>query len=164
MVILSFDTSSVSTGWAVFRDGKYVKSGTIKKDVHIDIEKRVDEMCLELMNKIREVEPDVVCIEELSVMRNAHTTRVLSKIISSVYVFCLMNSIKYLEFSPPMWRSEIGIKGKREVAKEEAIKYVKENFGKPVCDDEADAVCIGASYILRCENERKEYEKRESGD
>ena len=155
MVILSFDTSSVSSGWAVFKDGEYVKSGTIKKSNRSDIENRVDEMCLELMNKIREVAPDVVCIEELSVMRNAHTTRVLSKIICSVYVFCLLHQIEYYEFSPPQWRSVLGIKGKRDVAKEEAIKYVKDNYGKAVCDDEADAVCIGASYILRHENERK---------
>ena len=155
MVILSFDTSSVSTGWAVFKDDEYIKSGTIREDSNIKIDKRVEEMCLKIMNKIREVEPDVVCIEELSVMRNAHTTRVLSKIISSVYVFCLMNKIKYSEYSPPEWRSVLGIKGKREVAKEEAIEYVKINYGKSVCDDEADAVCIGASYLLRCKDERK---------
>lgn len=160
MTILSLDTSSVSSGWAVFRDGEYIKSGTIKEDASVKIDERVEAMCLKIMNKMREVEPDVVCIEELSVMRNAHTTRVLSKIISSVYVLCLMNRIEYHEFSPPEWRSILEIKGKREVAKEEAIRYVKENYGKSVCDDEADAVCIGVSYILRCKNERKEYEER----
>lgn len=156
--VLSLDTASKVTGWALFVNGKYKCSGTI--DLHKDKNPitRVSKMCLNIVDLIKEHNPTDVAIEEMPSTRNAKTTRMLSKIIGAVYYHCLINNIPYEEVSCTKWRGTLGIdKRKRDEAKLESVKRVKAVYGKDIKDDEADAINIGEAYCINYNIGRKGY-------
>jgi hypothetical protein len=67
------------------------------------------------------------------------------------------NTIEVEYTYPNEWRAACGIhtgRGvKRETLKSADIKFVKENFGITVNDDEADAIGIGYAYVNKLSNE-----------
>lgn len=82
---------------------------------------------------------------------NESTYRALNWLQGYVCVKLKDQGYKNLEFIlPNSWRSKVGIKTgnkKREVLKEEDMKWVKNQFGIDVNDDIADAIGIGYSSI-----------------
>lgn len=154
--VLSLDTASKVTGWALFVNGKYKCSGTI--DLHKDKNSitRVARMCSSIVELIKEHSPTDIVIEEMPSTRNAKTTRMLSKIIGAVYYHCLVNRIPYEEASCAKWRGTLGIdKRKREEAKLASINRVKTVYSKDINDDEADAINIGEAYCINHDIGRK---------
>ena len=159
---LSLDTSSSKTGWAYFEAAKYIKSGVIdfdtkehKKKYQGNSEQRLEDMCLAIINLLKEYEPDIIVIEKLNVGRNMVATRHLSKVIGVVYCYAILNDCFYYEIQPSQWRSQIGIQAKnrkREEFKQLAIEYVKDTLGVDVTDDEADSICAGIGYIRMFNN------------
>lgn len=148
--VLSLDTSSKVTGWALFINGKYKDSGTIDLHKNKDSLSRVKDMCLTIAKLIKDKKPTEVVIEQMPSTRNAITTRMLSKIIGAVYYHCITNKIPYEEMSCQKWRSIIGIgKRKRDDAKAESIKRIKEIYKIDTDDNEADAINICEAYCLR---------------
>lgn len=148
--LLSLDTSTTSTGWAIFKDGEYQESGVIDdfkkvKNGH----ERLKLMTKELLDSIEQLKPDIIVIEKDVVFGNMKVIDMLMKIIGAVYGFCLFNGITYYEFAPSEWRKYVKLQAfgrKRDAFKEASIKYVKEHIGIDVNDDEADAICIGMAY------------------
>lgn len=151
--LISIDSSSTKTGWAVFIDGEYEISGVINlntKEFRNNSEKRVKQMCFELRDILEKYMPNIVVIEKLNVSRNMNTVRQLSKIIGFVYSYSVINNCKYYEIQPSQWRSKLGMQKngrKREEYKKISIEYVKNNIGIDVTDDESDAICAGLGYI-----------------
>lgn len=155
--LLSLDTSSSKTGWACYENATYKKSGVIdfdtkelKKKYQGDSERRLEDMCLAIINLLKEYEPDIIVIEKLNVGRNMVAVRHLAKVIGVVYCYAILNDCFYYEIQPSQWRSQIGIqsiKKDRKQLKQEAIEYVKNNLGINVTDDEADSICAGIAYI-----------------
>lgn len=156
--LISFDSSSSKTGWAIFDNANYIKSGVINLDTSEcrkkykgNSDQRIADMCLSIINLLKEYKPDIIVIEKLNVGRNMVATRCLSKIIGAVYCYSVLNeNVFYYEIQPSQWRSQIGIqssKRKRDEYKQLSIKYVKDNFGIDVTDDESDAICAGIGYI-----------------
>ena len=147
--VLSLDTASKVTGWALFVNGKYKCSGTIDLHKNKNSITRVAKMCISIVGLIKEHNPTDVAIEEMPSTRNAKTTRMLSKIIGAVYYHCLVNKIPYEELSCSKWRGTLGIdKRNREDAKLASINRVKTIYGKDMNDDEADAINIGEAYCI----------------
>lgn len=155
--LISIDSSSSKTGWALFEDAIYVKSGIInldtsecKKKYKGNTDKRIEDMCLSIIDLLQEYQPDIIVIEKLNVGRNMVAVRTLSKVIGVVYCYSILNNCFYFEIQPSQWRSQLGMqsaKRKRDEYKALAIQYVKDNLGKDVKDDEADSICAGISYI-----------------
>lgn len=153
ITLLSLDTSTTSTGWAIFKDGKYQESGVIDdfkkvKNGH----ERLRLMTKELLDSIGQLEPDIIVIEKDVVFGNMKVIDMLMKIIGAVYGFCLNNGITYYEFAPSEWRKYVKLQAfgrKRTEFKQASIKYVKDNFNKEVNDDEADAICVGVAYCKK---------------
>lgn len=155
--LLSLDTSSTKTGWALFNNGNFEKSGVInldtnecKKKYKNNSEQRIEDMCLNIINLLKEQNPDIIVIEKLNVGRNMVAVRCLSKIIGVVYCYSILNKCFYYEIQPSQWRSQLGMqssKRKREEYKQLSIDYVKKNFNKDVSDDESDSICAGIGYI-----------------
>ena len=155
--MISLDTSSSKTGWAYFLAGKYKKSGIIdldtkecKKKYKGNSEQRLEDMCLAIINLLREYKPDIIVIEKLNVGRNMIAVRHLAKVIGVVYCYSILSDCFYYEIQPSQWRSQIGIQGKnrkRDEYKQLAIEYVKNTLGIDVTDDEADSICAGIGYI-----------------
>ena len=107
-------------------------------------------MCFEIIKLIKNKKPTYIVIEEMPSTRNAVTTRMLSKIIGAVYYHCIFNEIPYEEISCKKWRGILGIdKRKRDDAKAESIKRVKEIYKIDTDDNEADAINICDAYCIR---------------
>ena len=155
ITLLSLDTSTTSTGWAIFKDGKYQESGVIDdfkkmKNGH----ERLKLMTKELLDSIGQLEPDIIVIEKDVVFGNMKVIDMLMKIIGAVYGFCLFNGITYYEFAPSEWRKYVKLQAfgrKRDEFKKASIKYIKDNLNMEVNDDEADAICIGLAYCKKFE-------------
>lgn len=155
--LLALDTSSSKTGWAIFENAKYKKSGVIdfdtnecKKKYKGNSEQRLEDMCLAIINLLKEYKPDIIVIEKLNVGRNMVAVRHLAKVIGVVYCYSILNDCFYYEIQASQWRSQIGIqstKKDRKQLKQEAIEYVKNTLGIDVTDDEADSICAGIGYI-----------------
>jgi len=155
ITLLSLDTSTTSTGWAIFQDGVYQESGVIddfKKEKNGY--KRLELMVKELLTSIEQLQPDIIVIEKDVVFGNMKVIDMLMKIIGAVYGFCLFNGITYYEFAPSEWRKYVKLQAfgrKRDEFKKASIKYIKDNLNMEVNDDEADAICIGLAYCKKFE-------------
>lgn len=155
--LLSLDTSTTSTGWAVFQDGVYQDSGVIDKfKKEKNGYKRLELMTKELLMSIEQLNPDIIVIEKDVVFGNMKVIDLLMKIIGAVYGYCLFNGITYYEFAPSEWRKYVKLQAfgrKRNEFKQASIKYVKDNFDKEVNDDESDAICVGIAYCKKFKGE-----------
>lgn len=155
--LISIDSSTTKTGWALFENTNYVASGVInldtaecKKKYKGNSEQRIKDMCLSVIQILQENRPDIIVIEKLNVGRNMVAVRQLSKIIGAVYCYSILNDCFYYEIQPSQWRGQLGMqssKRKRDEYKQLSIEYVKEHFNKTVSDDEADSICAGIGYI-----------------
>lgn len=143
MRILGLDTSTTSTGYAVFDNDKLISYGTIKTPKKLDLLDKIiyiEEQVKQIM-KAKKVE--FIVIEELAVMRSANTTRALAGLLYHLLVEFRKRELLVVKVRPSEWRSVSHIKGKgREELKENAIKFVEQNYKIKVNDDEADAILI----------------------
>ncbi len=71
--VLSLDTSSSSTGWALFRNGIYQSSGVIDLKHIKDSPTRMRCMVSELHNLLDDKSNITIAIETPVVVRNPHT-------------------------------------------------------------------------------------------
>lgn len=158
--IISLDTSSVCTGWGFYKDGNYVKSGTINLKNIKDVNTRMKTMTEKIKELIEKYKPDHVVIEDIVVERNWHTFKVLAIIIGSVYGLCIDKGISYSCLSPSAWRNMIdsGKKPrKRDELKVWGLNKVKMITNNTINDDEADAILVGYAYINNvCMNKESE--------
>lgn len=155
--LLSLDSSSSKTGWALFENAEYIESGVIdldtnecKKRYKGNSDKRIEDMCLNVINLLKEHKPDIIVIEKLNVGRNMVAVRALSKVIGVVYCYSILNDCFYFEIQPSQWRGKLGMQSSkrgRDEYKQLSIDYVKKNFNKDVSDDESDSICAGIGYI-----------------
>ena len=150
--IMALDTSTRSTGWAVFKNEHYFKSGLIDLTKStLPAPDRIELMSRNILDLLNKEKPDVIICEQVSVSRNMKTVRELCRILDICYSYTLSNKCRFYEVTPAEWRGAIGMQrrtGDRFTYKQMAIMFAKEGFGiKEPKDDEADAVCIGAAYV-----------------
>lgn len=150
--VLALDSSTRVTGWAVFEDGAFARSGTIDlKRSKADAEDRIKIMCHEIIAVLKKEKPDIIVVEKVSVNRNLDTIRKLSRIIDVCFFYTiLLGNVRFHEYSPSEWRSALGMQrryGGRQIYKALATKYADKNFKAGVEEDEGDAICIGAAYV-----------------
>ena len=148
--LLALDTSTTCTGYAVYLQGAYVSSGLIKEKDK-DANTRLDHMIADIYRTIKEVEPDIIVLEN-EVIGGSRVTVMLSKLVGAIRGWAVGHGISYYELDPAQWRSLIGVQApgiKREEYKAIVQKYVIENIvdKKFEKDDESDAVAIGQAYI-----------------
>ena len=166
VTLLSLDTSSTKTGWAVFKNGIYKESGVLDwSRIKDNTEDRLQIMYIDIIQHIQKYEPDILVIEKDIVgsgkRQNMSTINTLVKLIGGVWAYCIqlnmdtpMNlpagefNIFYVEYTPSEWRSLVGITArKREDCKAASIKRIKDIYKIDVDDNEADAINIGEAYI-----------------
>ena len=79
---------------------------------------------------------------------NIITFKALAKLQGVLINVCLDEGVEYSVISPSHWKSIVKIKSKyRRDQKKEAMEFVDSFFGENATEDEADAICIGYSYI-----------------
>lgn len=149
--ILSLDTSSSSTGWALYVNGEYHSSGVIDLKKEKNSETRLQKMVLEIFDLIDHYSPMSVITELTVVTRNPAAQRMLTMILGAIYGKCISDGIEYTSLRPTEWRKLIdpGKKPrKREELKEWSKQKVKDIFGiGDIVDDVSDAILIGLAYI-----------------
>ena len=164
-ILLSLDTSSTKTGWAIFGNGIYEESGVLDWSHVKETEDRLLIMYIDIIQLINKYEPDILVIEKDIVgsgkRQNMSTINTLVKLIGGIWAYCVqlnmdtpMNLptgefiIFYVEYTPSEWRSLVGINArKRDDCKAASIKLIKDIYNKDVDDNEADAINIGQAYI-----------------
>lgn len=151
--ILSFDQSTLTTGWALFDGLSYVSHGLIDLSKNKDFESRFVQMCGEIRSIILSQCPDIVLIEDTVLMRSPKTMKQLSQLQGIIIGFCQMRDIPYEVFYPTNWRKVLGFKQgsgtKRSELKQQAIDMIYDRYGITATNDEADAICIGMAYIKK---------------
>ena len=156
--IISIDSSTKKSAYAVFDDEKYTNSELITCNEK-NMDERFRNMSLNLLQILSEKKPDAVYIEDTVVPRNVQTQRFLTRLQGVVYAYCVMNECEFHTIRPTVWRKLVGItqgKKKREELKDAAIKLVMDQFEMNVNDDEAEAVLIGIAAIKQSRQQGKE--------
>ena len=149
--MISIDSSTNKTGYAVWEDGKFVRSGLIDLSKSgKDMTSRLPEMMKQITTLLSEEKADLVYVEEMNVTRNAQVGRFLVRLQGAIQYWCAINDKWFETIQPTKWRKAIELKGKsrkREDMKQAAIEHVDKEFGLQVNDDEAEAICIGQAVL-----------------
>lgn len=147
---LFIDPASISTGWALFKDQKYIKSGTIavsKKDAIFD---RLH-MIYQEYQKLTLPKIDEVHIEQL--VRNTHiyTHWSVSSIGLALYPIC---PNIYADVSISAWQKATSWKTTKDP--------IKAYTGRVSSEDELAAIAMGTYYTGRFCGLGKKAKKRKS--
>ncbi len=148
--MISLDTSTRSTGYAIWNEGELEKTGFISRGKEEDF----SIMLVRLWDFLDKEKPDIVITELTVVVRNADVQRKLTEMLAICHLWCLKNSAFYKELRPTSWRKIIGDvisekpPKKRESLKEWSVNLVKIIFEKEVNDDIADAILLGQAYCF----------------
>lgn len=149
--MISLDTSSSKTGYAIFINGNIEKSGVY--DLSKMKENRFKTMCISLANFIKGQKPEIVVVETTAVTRNAQVQRMLTEIIGVCRGAAYVIGAEFVELRPTEWRKAVcDTDEKPPKIKEELKKWssnkVKELFNiESKTDDQADAILIGQALI-----------------
>lgn len=152
MKILAFDQSSQTSGYALFEGCNLIDSGIFTISGN-DTNKRIVKIRRKIQKMIEEYQPDKVIIEDIQWEEdqhgNVHTFKVLAQLQGALITLFEDIKMPYDIVLAGTWRSTLKIRGKvRSTYKANAQKYVLEEYGKKVSEDEADAICIGAHAYL----------------
>lgn len=164
--LISIDSSTKKSAYAIFDNGTYIQSELINLEKIRNMDERFMQMSLQLINILIKYQPEVVYIEDTVVPRNVQTQRFLTRLQGVVYAYCVMNGCEFYTIRPTVWRKLVGIKQgkkKRDELKEAAINLVMDKFGMQVNDDEAEAVLIGIAAIKQRKEQGKgkKYENKD---
>jgi Holliday junction resolvasome RuvABC endonuclease subunit len=159
--LLSIDSSTTNTGYAVFENGSLMDFGTIDKRKMKDKEERFEQMMLDIWHLLEREQPHIVVIELTVVCRNADTQRKLTEILGNVRLWCKLNGKEYNELRPTNWRKLIcgedeKIPKAREDCKNWSMEKINYLYGVEVTNDDiSDAILIGRAYINKFDNAKK---------
>jgi len=120
--ILSFDVSSVCTGYSFFVGGKLKECGTIQLSNNLDKQEKLYVFRTNVQVLIRLYEPDTVVIEE-TYLKNVNTLKVLVSFVTVVEIECYENHITPIFLRTVTVRSHFGLKSKEAV-----FDYVKDKY------------------------------------
>ncbi|MCR5740155.1 MAG: hypothetical protein K6G43_10110 [Lachnospiraceae bacterium] len=147
--LLSLDTSTRNTGYALYTNGELRNYGVLATKS----KEPTDDMLLKLSELLNEYKPDIVVIENTVVLRNARVQRDLTQILGAVRFWSIQNGSCFYTLNPTEWRRLV--KGADEVLpksrpelKEWSIRTASDTIQKELADDNvSDAILIGVAYI-----------------
>lgn len=158
--ILALDQSSHTTGYAVFQDGKPVVISHFEANGQ-DIGERLHSIRKTVLGLIQKYSINEIVLEDIQ-LQDMHgnkevgitTFKMLAEVLGSLIELFAEMGIKYTPVPPIVWKATFKIAGKgRTQEKKMAQEYVLKAYGLKCTEDEADATCIGAHYILLTETE-----------
>lgn len=157
MKLLAWDQSSKKSGWCLLEDDKYVKSGIIDKSKIADIDTRIGEMGIAICQQIKELNPDIVIIEDIQNQSSISTVVSLARLQGFILGWCYVKHIKTEIIRPSEWRKVLEFKQgagvKRQELKEQGMNYVRSTYNMDLSEDECEAMCIAdASWIKFIKN------------
>lgn len=143
MRVLGLDTSTTSTGYAIIDNGKLIDYGCIKPPKDLDTIDRIIYIEKEVKEIIFKKEIEYVVIEELAIMRNGLTAKILAGLLYHLIIEFRKRELLTVLVRPSEARKG-RITGKnRQELKQNAIDYVKNKYKiKDVNDDIADSIIL----------------------
>lgn len=152
MKILAFDQASKISGYACFNNNEYVDSGIIDKHKITDADSRIGEMGIAICQKIREIKPDLVVIENVQQQSGVSTVILLARLQGFIMGWCYTHNIRTEILSPSQWRKVLhfrqGAGVKRSELKQQSKDYVVKHYGfDDFSEDRFEAICIGSAAI-----------------
>ncbi len=147
MTILSIDSGIERTGYAIFKDKKYVTSALIKTSKSLTTENRLIEIYNKLIEVMKKYKPDVMILEQLLFFKNQKTFIRVAQAQGIVMLLAAENKIK-VEFLTPLQIKQI-VTGYGQADKKSVQKMIRLTTGIVLTqDDEADAVACGLAYVF----------------
>lgn len=149
------DTSTSSTGYAVYISGKLHRYDLIDFKRIKNTDERIKEMILKIYEIIETEKPQIIVAEMTVVTRNAQAQRNLTMILGAIQGKCLENNIFFSLLRPTEWRKLVNnekekLPRKREELKQWSKQKVSDILGiNDINDDISDAILIGQAYINR---------------
>lgn len=153
--LISLDTSTSSTGYAVYISGKLHRYDLIDFKRIKNTDERIKEMILKIYEIIETEKPQIIVAEMTVVTRNAQSQRNLTMILGAIQGKCLENNIFFSLLRPTEWRKLVNnekekLPRKREELKQWSKQKVSDILGiNDINDDISDAILIGQAYINR---------------
>lgn len=149
-MLLALDQSSRITGYAIFDNNSLIKCGKFELTSD-DVGQRLVQYRQHIEKLIEENDIDEVAFEDIQMqtqINNVQTFKVLAEIFGVTQEYLAEQGHSYKIVSSNTWKSQLNIKGKqRAEQKKNAQLYVLNTYNKKVSQDEADAICIGASIL-----------------
>lgn len=147
--LVSFDTSTSDSGYAVYENGILKKHGSI---AFPPSQNRRQKMTMALKKILEKENPSIVAIELTCVPRNTGTQRKLDRLLGAVECWAWEHDTFFCEYPPAHWRSLVRgadkVPSGRTNKKAWALQRVKDIFGIDLKNDNiADAILIGLAYI-----------------
>ena len=156
-ILLAIDGSTKSTGYAIFKEGKLIFHGVITASSS-NLFKRLQKMQQELEKLVNEYHPTRVVLEEVLPDDVRHNQTVYKALVYlQGYIRGMLDKYRMDAelIVASSWRKKCGIKTgagiRRESLKNKDIAFVKAKYNIDVCDDEADAICIGHAMLFGVE-------------
>lgn len=163
MKILSFDVSSVSTGWALFKDNRLSSWGVITRSMICDFT-TLEKMHIfkkDMEHLLIKYSPDYVVIEE-TYMKNVKTLKTLMQFIGVLQMSCyeLLDCLQPVFVSPNTVRSYFKVKTKEEAFEFVTKKYAKQlkNLDFKSGNDITDSILQGLYWINYLKENSNEHE------
>lgn len=148
MTILAFDQATRTSGWSVYRDKDLIAHGTFTfTDSNLGL--RLWKIRQKVEELYRKYLPDRIIYEDIQLQQNTinnvATFKALAEVFGIIYEYATELGVDNEAILSGVWRKGLGIAGtKREQYKPNTQKWVKDNCGISVSEDEADAIAIGA--------------------
>lgn len=158
-VVIALDESTVSTGYAIFKDNKLIDYGAITQKSKNVLE-RVNNIINEIEKLIDKYNPNDMVIENIQITMSAPTAKALMGLQFMIEMLSYQKNIKCTSIRTTHWRKVLGLsnssKVKKEDKKREAMEYVKNKYNiNEGINDITDAICIGECFIKENENENR---------
>ena len=156
MVFIALDQSSKVSGYSIFKDNELIKYGHISSAASAPIEQRLLKLTCLLDELLKEYNFDKLIFEDIQEQGgNVKTFKVLAQVQGAILLWCINNKMDYEIIPPSVWRKGIkdtyGVNfGKlRAEQKAASINFIKNYFQIEATEDESDAICIGASILVK---------------
>lgn len=146
MIILSIDSGIERTGYAVFKNNKYVTSALIKTSKNKSTEIRLEEIYSKLKIVFKKYKPEILVLEQLFFFKNQKTFIRVAQAQGIALLLAAQNKIKVNFLTPLQIKQTITGYGKAD--KKSLQKMIKLELQIDIKqDDEADAIACGLAYI-----------------
>ena len=148
--LLALDQATRTTGYAIFKDGKLIKTGTFTFSDN-EIGDRLVKFKNKVLELISEYDIDEIAFEDIQLQDNKETKVVnvdtfqkLAEVFGVLEETLTEHKMPYQIISASTWKSKCGIKGKeRAEQKKNAQLYVQNKYNLKIAQDACDAICIG---------------------
>lgn len=156
---LALDTSNTNTGFSVWQERTFIKSGNILTNPSLELWQKTDEMIYKLNELVSKIKPDLIVTEQLHSNNNQKVNAAHSEVLGAVKALALIYKASYFDYAPNEWRKLVNTNNdtlpqKRKELKPWDIKRAldflaqEDVAGEEMDDNKADGILIGLAYML----------------